>query len=56
MVSRNIKNWRKFRNIAKKTKHAFFNIKIQEFMAKRGGPWKLMNWVKKCKLPAIEAI
>ena len=55
-ASSNVKNWRKFRNITKKTKCAFFNVKIQETMAKRGGPWELINQVKKHKLPAIEVI
>ena len=45
--SRNVENWRKFRNTTKKTKHAFFDVKIQEIVVKRGGPWELMNWVKK---------
>jgi len=25
----------------------FFNVKIQEIMAKRGGFWELINWIKK---------
>jgi len=37
-------------------KRLFFNIKIQEIFKKKQGPWELMNWVNKCKLPAIKAI
>jgi len=38
--SRHLKDWKKFKRTVKKTKHIFFNEKINE----------------KCKLPAIEAI
>jgi len=31
-------------------------IKINKIVSKECNPWELMNWVKKCKLSAVEAI
>ena len=54
--SRSLKDWKLFKRTVKITKRLFFNIKIQEVTNKSHGPWKLINWVNKCKLPIMEAI
>ena len=51
-----LENWKDFKNTVKKSKHIFFDDKIDEIVNKKYGPLELMNQVKKHKLPAIEAI
>ena len=51
--SKQVKEWRILRSIVKKTKCVFFDNEIAE---KNSSPWKLINWVKKHKPPAIKAI
>jgi len=55
-AARNLENWKAIKRTVKDTKQTFFNDKIQEIANKSRGPWELMNWVKKRKLPATEVI
>jgi len=55
-ASRSLKHWKKFKKVVKDVKRSFFNDKIQEIANKNHGSWELMNWIKRRKLPATEAI
>ena len=51
-----LNDWKNFKRTVKTFKYEFFNSKIQEILNKRKGLWELINWIKKRKLLAIEAI
>ena len=55
-ASRSLENWKNFKKVVKNIKRSFFDEKIQEVTNKRKGPWELMNWINRRKLPATKAI
>jgi len=55
-ASRHLEDWKNFKKTVKSTKREFFDAKIQEISNNKKKLWELINWIKKQKLPAIEAI
>jgi len=53
--SKHLEESKIFKGMVRRTKHEFFDNKIDEIV-KKNGPWELMYWVKQRKLLAIEAI
>ena len=49
-------DWIKYKKSVKMAKRIFFDNKIQETVLTNKRPWNLINWIKKQKLPATEAI
>ena len=54
--SRSLEDWKQFKRTVKDMKWSFFDLKIQEISNKKRSSWELMEWVHKCKLPAVEAV
>ena len=54
--SRSQDDWKSFKATVKDSKRTFFDNKICEIANSKRGFWELINWVKKRRLPATEAI
>ena len=54
-VIKSIESWKTFSKTVKLSKREFFDLKIQEITNERHGPWELMNWVNKKKLPSKQS-
>jgi len=55
-MTRSLDNWKSFKKVVKNIKRSFFDAKIQEVANKSCGPWELMNWISRHKLPTTKAI
>jgi len=51
-----IEDWKHFKDTVRNSKHNFFNSKIQEISNEKCRPWRLINWIKRCKILVVEAI
>ena len=49
-------DWINYRKLVRIAKRVFFNNRIQEIALTNKRLWNFMNWVKKLKLQATEAI
>jgi len=55
-ISRSRTDWAKYKKMVKSAKWIFFDNSIQEIALSNKRLCNLMNWVRKQKLPATEAI
>lgn len=49
-------DWKAFCMACKAAKRRFFEMCIEDIAYSNKCPWDLMNWIQKCKLPAVEAL